>query len=156
IAALSAATFFFYLRIEHKGRRASRIALAISRSALLALLLLTLADPVLQLAVVNRRQPRALLVFDGTDSMAIEDELPPLNRTAIERAVAWSGPPSAARPSRMDYLRALLRKKDANLLARLANEKGFQLEAFLFDGNATSQLRKLQLSPRGDERLDPD
>src|SRR5436190_884366 len=60
----------FYLRLQ-EGRRWLRLALGIFRGILLALLLVTLADPVLQLNLVNRQRPLLYVAFDGTDSMAI-------------------------------------------------------------------------------------
>ncbi|HEX5103580.1 MAG TPA: hypothetical protein VFV87_07215, partial [Pirellulaceae bacterium] len=175
---------FFYLRLQAKGPAGPRLALGIFRGVLLALLLLMLADPVLQLTVTSRQQPFLYVIFDGTDSMAIEDELPDAQRTAVEKAVGWTGGGAAASkpgttstssgnpatgggggadreeaegaaPSRMDYVQSLLRKEDENLLRRLAEEKQVQLEAFLFDGESTSQLRKLNLNASGDRQIDP-
>ncbi len=160
-AALVALSLVFYLRFQVKGPAGPRLALAICRGLLLALLLVTLADPVLQLTVVNKQKPFLYLVFDGTDSMAIEDELPEAERKAIETAVDYQGPkqapetrevstsnpqPAPAGPSRMDYVAALLRKRSDNFLTRLTNDKDVQLEAYLFDGDSTSRLRKLELN----------
>src|SRR6476660_7682096 len=55
----------------------------------------------------------------------------------------------------MDYVQSLLRKTPDNVLTRLAAGKHVELEAFTFDGNTTSQLRKLSLAPSGQRRLDP-
>jgi hypothetical protein len=175
VVGLIVLSMVFYLRFQAKGPTGPRLALGLFRGVLLALLLVMLADPVLQLSVVNRQQPFLYVIFDGTDSMAIEDELPDNQRTAIEKAVGWKGKtagppketptstaaaasgdePSAAPPSRMDYVQSLLRQEDENLLRRLVDEKQVQLEAFIFDGDSTSQLRKLNLSPSGDRQLDP-
>ena len=160
-AALLALSLVFYLRYQAKGPVGPRISLAICRGLLLALLFITLADPVLRLTVVNKQKPFLYFVFDGTDSMAIEDELPEAERKAIESAVDYRGPkpeaaarevstsnplPPATGPSRMDYMAALLRKPTENLLTKLTNDKEVQIEAYLFDGDSTSRLRKLQLN----------
>jgi hypothetical protein len=120
-AALLVGSLVFYLRFQQKGPRGPRIALAVFRGILLALLVFTLTDPVLQLIVENQQPPLLYVIFDGTDSMAIEDELPPAERAAIEEAVAWTPvrgasapgaapPPGDTKPSRMDYLQALIIK----------------------------------------------
>ena len=158
-AALVVASIVFYLRFQAKGPIGPRLALGVFRGILLALLFIMLADPVLQLTVVNRQQPYLYVIFDGTDSMAIEDELPDAQRSAIEKSVGWKGKPaaatplpiptstssganenSAASPSRMDYVQSLIRQEDANVLRRLVEEKQVQLEAFIFDGESTCLL----------------
>lgn len=161
-AALVALSLVFYLRFQVKGPVGPRLSLAICRGLLLALLLVTLADPVLRLTVVNKQKPFLYLVFDGTDSMAIEDELSDSERKAIESAVDYklkprSAPttrevstnnplPASAAPSRMDYVAALLHKQSDNLITRLTNDKEVQIEAYIFDGDSTSRLRKLELN----------
>lgn len=159
-AALIVGSLVFYLRFQQKGPTGPRIALGLFRGVLLALLVFTLADPVLQLTFENRQAPFLYVVFDGTDSMAIEDELPDAERAAIEKAVAWSAPARSAsevasKPSRNDYLAALLRKTENNPLTKLTKDKQVQLEAFVFDGNTTSQLRKLNLSKTAHGPVDP-
>ena len=160
--ALLAVSLVFYLRRQSKGPSGLRIALGIFRGLLLAILLITLADPVLQLTVASRQQPHLYVIFDGTDSMAIEDELPDTERKQVEAAVGWQNrgaapainPVAAQKPSRMEYVQSLLRQEPGNLLTQLAKNKQAQLEAFLFDGNTTSQLRKLSLSRGGRQGLD--
>ena len=170
-AALVALALVFYLRFQPKGPVGPRFSLGVCRGLLLAMLLITLADPVLRLTVVNKQKPFVYLVFDGTDSMAIEDELPDAERKQIEEAVGYqavvrslrernvgsrSEPTTVAGPSRMDYVQALLRKDQANLVDELVANGEVQVEAFLFDGNTTSQLRKLELSRLGLGGVDPD
>src|SRR5438874_815032 len=75
VAALVAGSIIFYVRLQNKGNSRRRIVLGLIRGVTLALLLVTLADPVLQLGVVKLQRPLVYLVFDGTDSMAIADEL---------------------------------------------------------------------------------
>ena len=167
-AAAALAAFLgaiFYLRWQPKGPLAARMGLAAMRGVLLALLVLTLADPVLRLTVVHEQRPLLYFIVDGTDSMAIADELLPAEREKLAAAVGGQvqspkskvqgpGRPSEAGSlSRMEYVQALLKKKDNNLLARLQDEKRVQLEPFLFDGNSTSQLRKL--ASGAEERIDP-
>src|SRR5688572_15544738 len=62
--ALVALALAFYLRYQVKGPVGPRFSLGICRGLLLALLLVTLSDPVLRLSVVNEQQPFLYLVFD--------------------------------------------------------------------------------------------
>src|SRR5688500_3461120 len=168
--ALVVVAVVFYVRFQPRGSLNAKVALGVSRGLLLALLFITLADPVLRLTVTNEQRPYLYVVFDGTDSMAIEDELPQAQRTALAQAVGLKNetkpPPAPSKPisksepaerpssyTRMDYVQALHRKEENNLLARLQEENKVQLEAFVFDGNTTSQLRKLKLNSAGSDKV---
>lgn len=157
LAALLVASLVFYLKYQRRGSRGARLALGLSRGLLLILLLLTLADPVLRVSLTDVKPPLVYLVFDGTDSMAIQDEYPDEQASALDRATGWQPPEGAVskKPSRADYLQSLLGKERDNLLAQLAEDKRYRLEAFVFDGNTTSQLRKLELRAGGGDTPDP-
>ena len=73
---LAAVTLAFYLRWQSTRRARSRLVLAAFRAALLSLLLLVLAEPVLTVRVTSRVRPALWLLVDGTDSMAVADEMP--------------------------------------------------------------------------------
>lgn len=147
---LFALAIVFYLRLQSGPKVPARWALAVCRGLLLALLLITLADPVLRMHVTRRHKPQVYVVFDGTDSMAIADQLPEAQRAALVAAtglkdVAKVGETPVAvnvQPTRLDYVQAWLKKADNNTLEKL-QDKNVEVEAFLFDGNTTSQLRKL-------------
>ena len=108
--------------------------------------------------VVNRQRPLLYVIFDGTDSMAIEDELPDAERAAIEKAVGWTparsvseGPATQQQTQALAHgLRPVAAPQGPRQPADAARpqDKQVQLEAFMFDGNTTSQLRKLSLSTR--------
>lgn len=155
IAAVAAVVF--YTRFQHRGSRAARLGLGLSRGLLLGLLLLTLADPVLCLSLTDVKPPLLYLVFDGTDSMAIEDEYPAAQQAALAKAVQWRPPDDQAtrKPSRVDHLRAFLRRSENNFVDRLGSGGRFRIESFLFDGNATSRLRKLDPGNPTDDVPDP-
>ncbi len=157
LAALVLAALVFYGKFQHRGSRAARLALGLSRGLLLALLLVTLADPVLRVSLTDVKPPLVYLVFDGTDSMAIEDEYSAAQQTALVGATGWQPPEGTAKkpPSRVDYLRALLTRERNNLLLRLTDDARYRVESFLFDGNTTSQLRKLEPRSGGGDTLDP-
>ncbi len=155
--ALLIAAQVFYWKYQHRGSPALRVALATCRGLLLAVLLITLADPVLQLTVTSEQKPLLYVIVDGTDSMAIEDELTDADRQTIDAAVeAQNLTPEEKPKSRMAYIQALLKKRNANLLVELQKQGNFEIEAFLFDGNTTSQLKKLSLNPQGTSEIDPE
>ena len=168
----AAAVFYFWRQpSKHRGWRA---VLFLMRAAVLCQVLLLLAEPILTLTIHSRKRPALWLLFDGTDSMNIADELPANVRAATDKAVGIEegqaegygptvrstgfsrnpgeppghhvlmvgGTTNSPRPSRIDYLRALVRKKDRNLLEEL--NKRFRLQAFLFD--STRSVRSLELS----------
>ncbi|WP_425614011.1 hypothetical protein NA78x_003862 [Anatilimnocola sp. NA78] len=148
-------SIIFYLRWQNGPKAPTRWVLAVCRGLLLAILLLTLADPVLQMHVTRKHQPQVYVVFDGTDSMAISDQLPEAQRKALAASTGLKEIPSApagetpvatggtTAPTRMQYIQSWLSKADNNTLAQLQEKHKIQLEAFVFDGNTTSQLRKL-------------
>lgn len=147
--------FAFYLRWQRRGPRRMRIALALLRGSLLALLLITLANPVLKVSLTNQQSPLLYLVFDGTDSMAIRDEYAHDELKKIKTSLGMaSDDPSENELSRLDCIKALLRKSEANVITRLSTEKGFRLAPFLFDGNNTSRLRKLESDSGGSEQIE--
>lgn len=152
-AGLIVAAVAFYVKLQTQGSTAARVALGVVRGVILALLLITLADPVLRITLLHKQSPYLYVLFDGTDSMAIEDELPAEQRTKLNDAVGASE--DSAPKSRMEYVQRLIGRTDANLLEQLQQDKNVQLAAFIFDGNTTSKLRKLELSSRGDQTIDP-
>jgi hypothetical protein len=156
VLALVIGSLIFYLKYQPRGSRTWRAALGLSRGLLLALLFVTLANPVLRVSLKNVQKPLVYVLFDGTDSMAIEDEYTPQQRESLAAAVDVPTSPEDATPrSRMAYVQALLSRDQNSVLQRLQDDKRCRLEAFVFDGNNTSQLRKLKSSETSDERLDP-
>jgi len=136
---LSAAAWLFYLRFQPRGRRAARIGLGACRCALLVLLLVILAEPVLKLSIAGDRRPLVCLLFDGSQSMAIEDRLPEVEYARLATALgtepthrAWEGAVGESSGvklvARVDWLRALLTKRTNNLLRRLDDR--FRVEAY--------------------------
>ncbi|MBW3597610.1 MAG: hypothetical protein KY475_10080 [Planctomycetes bacterium] len=154
VAAAVLLAIAFYSLGQRKGSLPARLGLAAFRAVLLALLLVTLAEPVLQLVLTSESSPLLYVLFDGTESMDLRDEL---TAEAQSRLAAAVPPPSGDEPrSRLEWVQASLRTGEGdNWLARL-EQKGYRVEPYLFEGNSTSQLRKLQrTSDRGDE-LSPD
>jgi len=162
---LVALALVFYARYQAGRRLGPRMGLAAARALVLCLLLVILAEPVLTVRVTSRLRPTLWMLFDGTDSMALSDEMPQAKRGQLAEAVGLvpeSGkspssprkPSSAGEPSkpprRVDYVKALLRKQGNNLLERLGDE--FRLRAFLFD--RPDGVRAIDPAAGGDGRLD--
>lgn len=163
-------SFLFYAVYQQRGSLGLRLLLAAMRGTLLAMLFLTLANPVLRIDLSSIQNPLLYFVFDGTDSMAIEDEYPEAEHRQLLEAVAAgdqrggeSSGNSSSEPSgdsnteslaRLALVKRLLKNDQVNLLERISRERGFRVEAFVFDGNTTSQLRKLALNEAGEEVVD--
>ncbi len=153
--ALAALAVAFYSRWQPPGRKKVRTLLAIGRAVLLVLMLLILAEPVLKLDFTSRPRPVLWVLFDGTESMDIQDEMTDAQRAKLNEAVGLTtssqvgsnnkaadkgSTPSpdrvvsaTAQPSRMDYVKALITnpKPEENLLTRL--EKNFHVDVYILD-----------------------
>ena len=97
IAAGLAGSLAFYLRWQDRGSRAARTALGVARGALLGLLILTLAEPVLRLTTTSRQAPTVYVLIDGTDSMGIRDPMTPSDRATLDKAVGLAPPDAPQR-----------------------------------------------------------
>lgn len=154
IAGLMALALLFYRRMQVRGTPRTRTILGVMRGALLALVLLTLAAPVLRITLTSIRPPTLFLVFDGTDSMAIQDQWTDEQRAALVAAVGSPSKPAVNTPSlksRADFVRALMERDANNVFERLQQANGARIEAFVFDGHATSHLRRLSGDPTSKE-----
>ena len=134
-AAIVGATVF-YARCQPTGRRRTRAVLSVLRAAALVLLVLILAEPVLTVTLTSKPKPLLWVLFDGTDSMAIADELPAGEDARLRKAVGLDAATSNAaaasgKLTRADYVRAWVNRSDDNVLAQLAEK--FRLKAFIFD-----------------------
>jgi hypothetical protein len=137
--ALVSAAWLFYAWRQPGGRAAMRSLLGACRSILLCLPLVVLAEPVLRLTIAGNERPLVWLLFDASQSMAIRDELPDDELTRLTEALEIEQPLRAKeacesddllRLARVDWLRALLKKKRVNLPCLLAGR--FRLEAYAF------------------------
>ena len=150
VAALAIVAALFYARCQPTARRGWVGVLAVSRAVLLIALFLILADPVLKMELTSRPRPLLYVVFDGTESMEIQDEMPDAERARLAKAVGLTidngstepAPAGAdksgaaalsptARLSRMEYVKALVNKKDDNLFSRL--ESQCRIEPFILE-----------------------
>jgi len=153
-ACLVVIAYLFYVKFQTRGTKFSRAALATCRALLLIFVFLTLADPFIRLYNVYQSPPLLYVLVDGTESMAIEDELSGDEQAALAEALGLDGE-APEKPSRIDLVKAAVQRPDEqNLLRRLREEKAARVEAFVFEGANTSQLRRLTLSESADD-IDP-
>ena len=130
--ALVAISLLFYFRWQSSRRPVARACLAVFRAALLCLLLLVLAEPHLQLKLVRNPKPSLWVVFDASNSMAIEDRLTGDLRAQFVNSVGGDKvkvPPGDL--PRAEWLRLLLKNPDNNILQALSEK--YRLRVFKFD-----------------------
>lgn len=154
LVGLAVVAVVFYARYQRQKRVGTRVFLAVLRGTALALILLLLAEPILTVTVSSQKRPSLWLLFDGTDSMAIADELPPEQRSALAQAVGIepgsNNPVPEGELKRIDYVKALVAHDPEDLLKRLADQA--RLRAFLFD--KPEGVRTLDLTSDGREGID--
>lgn len=126
---LGALAVLFYVRYQHRGSRRARIVLGIVRALILGLLLVILADPILEVALTSHPRPALWVVVDGSDSMAIADELPEGERKRWQQAVGLS-----------DYLAESRMQSDADDIAAQSRANGAENSA---DASATPENGRL-------------
>ena len=152
-------TFFFYKKFQRHGRTRARMFLAGVRAALLCVLFIIVADPILEIQLVNSPKPLLWVLFDGTDSMAIEDKLPEAQQQKLAQSVALELPPTTSPsagspltdPSRMDYVKAWVNKQDDNLFRKLSEK--YRLRGYVLD--RADGVRAISLTNKNDE-FDPE
>ncbi len=86
----------FYRKFQRHGRSRTRMFLAGLRAVLLCLLFVIVADPILEIQLVNHPKPLLWVLFDGTDSMAIEDKFAESQQRVLAESVALVSEPKAA------------------------------------------------------------
>ncbi len=127
-----ALTVAFYAWLQPAGRPKSKAVLISLRCLLGCLLLLLLAEPAVVFPVVTRPRPQLWVLFDGTDSMAIADELSSAERNRLSQATGLPFDAAGDERTRVDYVRAFVgRKPEQNLLHQL--NENFRVRSFVFD-----------------------
>lgn len=133
---LAAVAGFFYYRNHSHSRPKTSALLAIGRAIVLCVMFTTLADPILVVKYAQLPRPWLWFLFDGTDSMGIEDEYPEEVRQRMDAAagvLATAKPASidAPRLSRADYVRAWLKNSEKNPVREFSAK--YRLRAYQFD-----------------------
>ena len=130
--ALVVLSVVFYFRWQSSKRPVARICLTVTRALLLCSVLLVLAEPVLKLELVRKPKPSLWMVFDGSDSMGIEDKLSDKEKALfVKAAPAVPGAVDKGEPSRTEWLQRLLQNPADNLLQKLGDK--YRLRIFKFD-----------------------
>ena len=81
---------WFYLKYQPRASRRRQILLGLLRGTLLCLLLLILADPILEVAFSSHPRPVLWVLLDGTDSMNISDRLTDEDVARLESTIGVS------------------------------------------------------------------
>lgn len=140
LCALAGVFYYQYqTRTAPRFSRSVRLMLAIGRGLLLCLILLALADPILIAKLTTTPRPWLWVLFDGTDSMAIQDD-------------DATGGEGETHRSRTQQVQQLLRKPDDNLLRELSRQ--YRLKAYLFD--RPDGVRELTGNSVEDRDFDPE
>jgi len=145
LAAIGFAVWY-YTRIQSGLSRLPAAALAATRALILVMLVVTLADPTVRLTANRMLKPVLYLVFDGTESMNIRDNLTPDELSQLTAAVGNEGTGSEVAPpalTRQQWVKAYLEKGDDNLIDQLQSEHDLEIEYFVFDGESTSVARRV-------------
>ncbi|MBI1314370.1 hypothetical protein GC176_24000 [bacterium] len=141
----------FYLKFQPRTSPRVRITLGFVRGALLCLLLLILADPILEVAFSSHPRPVLWVLLDGTQSMTIADRLTAEETQQFRKtlgAEAAADSPSAQSSaesvspdgvSRASLVQQWLRHSGADVSNELAGK--FQFAFFQFrDADEVSEL----------------
>ncbi|HEX4129432.1 MAG TPA: hypothetical protein VHZ24_05270 [Pirellulales bacterium] len=153
-AAIALVVGVLYYRRAAIGHRGVRGLLAAMRAAVCCLLLLLLAEPTLVVRIVRQPRPLVWLLFDGTESMSLRDQLATSDRQALDAALDMAvalPTTSDASPARIDYVRQLIHGAPSNVLGRL--QEKFRLKALVFD-RATGVRSLPAETADGSRRLD--
>jgi len=117
----------FYRRFETCKSKPLRITLTTIRAAVLCLLLVTLAAPLLHSSATILRLPLVYLVLDDSESMSLADS----------RSV------DATSATRSDQLRQLFSEQGGALIRRLEEEVPCRVDAFKLSGDTAKSLVKI-------------
>lgn len=157
---LLALSSLFYLKTQRSGSRRVRWLLGGLRGLVLCLLLIILADPILEARLTREYPPLLWLVFDGTASMEIADHLSQsewqklsqsLDAEMLADAEARAPAQSATGTlTRQEIVRAWLTQQESDLFEDLSDR--FRLQAYLFDGGQDG-VHALELAETADGRL---
>ena len=101
--ALGFLAALFYIRYQPRAKKKNRVVLGFLRGFLLCVLLLILADPILEVSFTLHPKPVLWVLLDGTESMTIEDHLDEETRAHLKDAIdleSLNAEPVAATPGK--------------------------------------------------------
>ena len=122
LAALGA---FFYYRYQNEQplekRKRRRATLAIFRGLLLAVIGFILAEPIVSVSLTEHPRPILLMLFDGSDSMNLVDELSIEQADALDQMTPDNIDPTSK--TRLELLNAALEKGSLSTAIDSIHEK---------------------------------
>ena len=174
--ALGFLAALFYIRYQPRAKKKNRVVLGFLRGFLLCVLLLILADPILEVSFTLHPKPVLWVLLDGTESMTIEDHLDEETRAHLKDAIdleSLNAEPVAATPgksvspkpagtpesangkpgevpvelSRQKLVNAWLSRDDGALITKLSEK--FRVQVFEF--SRADDVQELQLTAEGEE-----
>ena len=151
-AVAVAVAVVFYVVGQGRGHSGARIFLGMFRAALLVLLVLVLAEPIVKGTITSKPDPTLMLLVDGTESMDIRDEYETDYRERLDAAVGRStdADTSTEKLSRMQYVQTWL-NNEPDVLNKLGEK--YRLQACVFD--RADGVRTLDLQRPGENKVDP-
>ncbi len=152
IVAIAAAGIVYYVRYQHIGRHFGRDLMALFRAAVLLLLLLILAEPMISLTVTEHPRPLVLALFDGSGSMGIRDVLPDETAKQLTDAMDPEDRPEALdERNRLNLVQHVLAGPAKGALGELAKRN--RVRAYIMD--RADYVREIDVSgPGGKDGID--
>ena len=141
LAALGA---FFYYRYQNEQplekRKRRRAVLTIFRSLLLAIIGFILAEPIVSVSLTEHPRPILLMLFDGSDSMNLVDELSNEQADALDQMTPDSIDPTSK--TRLELLNAALEEGALSNAIDSVHEK-FDVRYYTTDeGHSIKELQQ--------------
>ncbi|MGC4004093.1 MAG: hypothetical protein QM811_13620 [Pirellulales bacterium] len=167
--ALIALAAWYYARLQKRTSFATRLFLTLARAIVLTIVFVLIAEPILKIELSNRPRPLLWVLFDGTDSMGIRDEMPEADRTSLAVAVDLPKPEKpttpapqkdasataadeSVKPARIDYVKAMLRQEGEKNLLRTLQET-YRVRTFVLEQG--DGVRPLDAGASFSETVDP-
>jgi hypothetical protein len=151
--ALAVLGVLFYAKYQKSFGGASNTSarargfLAVARGLVLALIVIILAEPVISASVTERRKKTLVWLFDGTDSMNINDHIPDEELGKIAKAVNSNGADdNLSEATRLDLVKKVVARSENLFLGDDAEE--YRVRAYVTDeGGRVSEI----VNTTGDE-----
>ncbi len=147
VAAMVMIGVVFYFRYQYVSRKGERALMAGFRAAILTLILLVLAEPVIAMTIAEKPRPLVVLLFDGSDSMNKKDKLPIDQADRLNKALA--GPNEkldTSTLSRMELVRQAMERRGTEFESIA---KDTRIRAYVID--RVGQVREVDAAKRDDE-----
>lgn len=152
VVAIAAAGIVYYVRYQHVGRHFGRNLMAAFRAAILVLLLVILAEPMISLTVSEHPRPLVLALFDGSGSMGIRDRLPEETAKQLSEAMdPEDRPETLDEQNRLNLVQHVLAGPAKDALGELAKRN--RIRAYVMD--KADNVREIDVSgPAGNDGVD--